>query len=171
MPREGRKNAHSGEFGVLTGETRGSVEKAPPRAGNGGYKVPRRTSKRDVPPEWREQAALVEWLKWQPYLKKHIINIRNEGKRTHAQANVAKMMGLHKGASDLFIARPHNGKAGLFIEMKENREYKPWEMKTETWLAQEEFILDRREAGYAAHFAFGCDQGIMLVRKYLGLVE
>jgi hypothetical protein len=170
--------AYNEAWGALCGPeiktptpSQGSEEKTPPRAKKAASKVPRGTRKVDVPPEWREQAALVEWMKWQPYIKKHIINIRNEGRRTHAQANVAKMMGLRKGASDLFIARPHNGKCGLFLEMKENREYADWEKKDETWIAQEEFILLMRESGFDAHFSFGCDQGIMLVRKYLGLID
>jgi len=133
-------------------------------------KVTRRTSARkDVPPEWREQAAVVEWCSYQAILKFCVINIRNEGRRTYAQANVAKMMGMRKGASDLFIARPLNGKCGLFIEMKENREYTPSEMKTETWMAQEAFIMMMRQNGYGAHFAFGADDGIMKIREYLGM--
>lgn len=136
--------------------------------------VPRGTSrKRTVapahPPEWREQAALVKWCMSHPALRGHVINIRNEGRRTAAQANVARMMGLRKGAFDLFLARPAMGSHGLFLDVKQAREYTPSETRTPTWLAQVEFQATMRGAGYGAEFAYGAEHGRILVLEYMGM--
>lgn len=146
---------------------KGSGEKTPPRSGKQPSRVPRGTKANGCLPEWREQAALVQWCQLQPALRMHVINIRNEGRRNPAQANVARMMGLRKGASDLFIARPAFGCHGLWLEVKEAREYTASEMRTPTWLAQLEFICLMRDTGYGADFAFGCEDGIAKVRAYL----
>ncbi len=117
--------------------------------------------------EWREQALLVEWCSCQWQLKGHVIAIANGGEKTASQAYVARRMGLRKGASDLFIARPAQGYHGLWLEVKRDRTYSESEKRTDTWLAQEEFMLLMRKVGYMAERAFGYRHGMEIVWKYL----
>ena len=131
--------------------------------------VSRGTSKPKHLPEWREQAALVKWCKSNPLIAEDVIRIENERKRNMAQAHVAKMMGLHAGATDLFISYPFKGYHGFFIEMKQARNYTASERKKPSWFAQQEFIARKRKQGYMADFAFGADHGIMLISRYLGI--
>ena len=122
-------------------------------------------------PEWREQANLVEWMKLTlPHTRNHIVMIGNEGAKTAAQHNVAQMMGRRLGASDLFISRPSMGFHGLYIEMKEARMYSASERSTKTFKNQIEFIADQKAVGYDAHFVFGRDHGIEIVRQYFGML-
>lgn len=134
--------------------------------------VPHRTKRPKRPKprkEWREQAAVVKWCKSHPLIAKDVVRIENERKRNMAQANVAKMMGLHPGATDLFISYPCNGYHGMWLEMKQDRIYTPSDRRKPSWLAQEAFIERKRKQGYAADFAFGAKHGIMLISKYLGI--
>ncbi len=93
--------------------------------------------------------------------------IGNEGRRTVVQGAIAKSMGLLPGASDLLIARCCGPYAGLFMEVKQAREYSDSEKRTEHWLRQEAFQARMRAAGYATCFAFGCGHGITLITHYL----
>ena len=87
--------------------------------------------------ESQQQQALVKWAR----LKKiPIIHIPNEGIRSVATAIWLKAMGLHSGASDLFIARPKNGLGGFWIELKANGK-KPTPLQTK-------FLEDMAAEGY-----------------------
>ncbi len=146
------------------GEDKGSEEIVPPRA----PKRPSRALLR-VPhtPEWREQADFVKWCAAVPAIKDVVINIRNEGKRDVVQAAIAKRMGLCRGASDIFIARPSAGRHGLFLEFKQNRAYSPSERAKPSWVSQRTFIARMRAMGYGAAFAYGCEDAIRITRLYL----
>jgi len=119
--------------------------------------------------EYVEQMALVTWLKHHRILKDYVIKIDNEGKRTPRQGVFAKQMGMHPGASDIFIAYPSpNGIfAGLFLEMKRNKQYTPSERQKPSFLAQSEFISTMRGVGYCASFCYGFEDAVRIVENYM----
>ena len=135
-----------------------------------GNNVPRRTLQDafETPKEWQEQCIVIEWVNLQPLLRGYVIKIGNEGRRTPQQGAFAKRLGLLPGASDLFVARPAGGFHGLFIEMKQHRDYSPSEKRSPSWLAQAEFMRRMQSAGFAATFAFGADQAIQFIKSYIG---
>lgn len=175
-----QRRRYLGNFRMLCGSNVGSEPIVPPRASveaSGAQlamhvspNVPRGTSKPDKPVplrEWREQEALYAWTQGLPMLRGHVMSLGNEQRRDVVRAAVAKRMGLLAGASDLFIARPLGRYAGFWLEMKQNRHYSASERRTVTWLRQEAFQERMRSAGYAAAFAFGCDDGVRLISLYL----
>jgi|SRR5579863_3820821 len=117
--------------------------------------------------ENQEQRAVVKWLSLHPVLKKYYCKNNNEGKRSESQGWNLKMMGLRPGVSDLLIYYPANGFHGLWVEMKQARNYSPSEMITDSWIAQQEFIYIVREVGYAAEFCYGADHAINFIEMYL----
>jgi hypothetical protein len=128
--------------------------------------------KQFIPTENAEQRAFVKWLKLHPKLKELIIKLNNEGKRTEAQAWNLKLMGLCKGASDLFIPYPvkranDQWYHGLFIEMKRNQNYTPSQRSTDTWIAQESFIKLMKSMGYYAVMCYGWSDAVRVVELYL----
>jgi hypothetical protein len=136
-----------------------------PRA---AHKVPRGTStKQKVRKEWREQAEIYAWTQTVQTLQKMVMMIGNESRRNVVQAAVARRMGLLAGSSDLFIARPVEPYAGLWIECKQNREYTKAERSTDHWKRQEAFQERMRSVGYAAAFAFGAEHGIKIIKRYM----
>ncbi len=139
-----------------------------------GTNVPRRTSKNfklkvQTRKEWREQVDIYQWTQTQEVLRGFTMKFDNEGRRNVVQAAVAKRMGLLAGVSDLFIARPAGRFCGLWIEVKQNREYTPSERRSETWKRQEAFQARMRSVGFACRFAFGAEDGIKIIRSYINL--
>lgn len=118
-------------------------------------------------PESQVQIALLQWLRaynfevWQS-----VIKIDNEGKRTPQGHILAVAMGLHVGASDLFIAWPTRRFAGLFVEIKPPG-YKVTKSKLEHYHRQMNFIHKMLTRGYQAQMGIGIDQCITIVKDYL----
>ncbi len=129
----------------------------------------RMTSKMEVPKEWQEQVALVQWLSVHPKLKDYFTKNDNEGKRTPQQGFQAKRMGLRPGVLDVFIyyPSPYHTYHGLWLEMKRNKRYTPSEMRTPTWIAQEKFAEQVKGIGYQAHFCYGWLDAKRLIEEYL----
>jgi len=128
------------------------------------------TQRRTVPTENQEQRALVKW--WtltHPDMAEDLIKQNNEGERTDGQRVHLTLMGMKKGASDLFLAIPRGVYHGLWLEVKRDKVYPPSARLTDTWIAQEKFILNRRARGYAAHFVFGWLHGKKLIEQYMSL--
>lgn len=73
-------------------------------------------------PELEEQAAVITWAKKTDIggirIGEYPIHIPNEGKRGPKARKDVKRLGLRAGASDLFLALPRGGYAGLWLEMK-----------------------------------------------------
>ena len=119
--------------------------------------------------EHDEQKALVSWfkLKYPEYFIIALTNgamlAGNTASRSR-QMNKLKAEGLVKGASDLFIAVPRNGKAGLFIEMKDKG-------KTLCHVKPEQKLFLEKVAaiGYAAHWCAGFDAAREVIEDYLKL--
>lgn len=115
--------------------------------------------------EDQEQSTFVNWLLLHPKLKRSVVCIGNEGKRSLRQGALMKRKGLRKGASDLFIAYPTSLYSGLWIEMKaiDPRTGKYRKPTKE----QLEFLEDMRQLGYDGHVANGADHAIMITSIYL----
>src|SRR5271154_6219508 len=105
--------------------------------------------------EFEEQKALVQWL----CLKKipHFA-IPNGGRRNLQEAKKLKISGVRPGVSDLFIMVPNKYHAGLFIEMKKQK-------NGEISEDQEQFIEQAIELGYCAVACNGWDEAKELTEK------
>ena len=154
-------------YGALVGDKNANPIPTPYKGNKTATRPKKVPSRRNYEKEWREQVAFVDWCLLHPAFRDDFIRIGNDGCRTKAQGYIAKRMGLRPGASDLFLSRPSGGYHGLFIEMKEARYYPPSKVREEHWIRQKDFLETRRERGYAALFAFGCDHAIKIAEAYL----
>ena len=120
-----------------------------------------------IPTENQEQRQLVRWLFDHPILNKFFCKNNNEGKRTPIQGRHLKLMGMRPGVSDLFIYYPTSQYYGLWLEVKRNMHYPPSAMRTDTWLAQIEFIKNVKSVGFAGEFCYGFQDGKRIIESYL----
>jgi hypothetical protein len=120
-----------------------------------------------IPTENQEQRALVKWLIYHPIVRDFFCKNNNEGKRTDAQGNNLKLMGLRPGVSDLLIYWPTNTYFGLWLEVKRNKKYSKSERSTDTWIAQEKFIETVKSVGFAGEFCYGWIDGKRIIEEYL----
>jgi hypothetical protein len=112
------------------------------------------------PTESQEQIAVIDFIKFQyPELLPFTIHIKNERKTSFYMGALNKRLGVLKGTPDLFIAWPTDRHHGLFIEMKS--------VKGRPTVEQKEFIDRANEKGYYATIAYGADEAINTIRKYL----
>lgn len=117
--------------------------------------------------ENQEQKALVKWLSYHHVLKNFYLKLNNEGKRSEQQGFNLKLMGLRPGASDLLIFYPTKTYHGLFLELKRNKKYTPSERRTNTWVAQEEFLKLVKSVGFEGKFCYGYLDAIKIIDAYL----
>ncbi len=118
-------------------------------------------------PESQVQLAVLEWLNlYNPFVRRLVIKIDNEGKRTAAGHLLAVKLGLHIGASDLFIAYPTNLYGGLWLELKREK-WKPTKATKEHDKRQDDFLLLMNDNGYYARKGIGVDQSIQIIKDYL----
>jgi hypothetical protein len=117
--------------------------------------------------ESTEQAAVVRWFNYQYPL--HTIFSNNNANKLASRAKNRfslfanlKREGMLPGVSDLFIAVPVSPYAGLFLEMKAKGKTL-CSVKTE----QMAFILDMKQAGYAAAWAAGAENAEALINQYM----
>lgn len=112
------------------------------------------------PTESQEQIAVIDFIKFQyPDVLPFTIHVKNERKTSLYMGSLNKRLGVLKGTPDLFIAWPTSDHHGLFIEMK-SRKGRPT-------IEQKEFIERANLKGYYATIAYGADQAIDTIRKYL----
>ena len=75
--------------------------------------------------EHREQVALMQWwalaCRCFKIPEESLFAIPNGGFREISVAVKLKAEGVRSGVPDLFLAYPHNGKSGLWIEMKKSK--------------------------------------------------
>jgi hypothetical protein len=96
----------------------------------------------------------------------YLFHIPNGGKRSKAEAGIFKAMGVKAGVSDLMLALPLHGYAGLWIEFKapftssKDKNYPSKEQKE--WLAR------MKQAGYATAVCYGWYEAQEVIEKYLG---
>lgn len=117
-------------------------------------------------PEDRVQFEILYWLKSrQKKVWEHTIKIDNDGKRSIQGHQKVKILGLKKGASDLFIAWPTKTKHGLWLEVK--REDYKINPKDPHIIRQLNFIELMTSVGYAGAMVVGKDEGIKTIKEYL----
>src|SRR5690554_1565427 len=126
-------------------------------------KIPRHIWKY-LQPETIEQIKGIDWLRANyPQTAKRTMHIPNERKQKPIWGYILNLMGLLKGASDLFIAEARGGYHGLFIEVKTK--------KGRLTESQKEFLNNVYQAGYKAEVAFGADELIKIIKEYLDMAE
>lgn len=117
--------------------------------------------------EKTEQKLLVAWFSYQhkPY---KMIAIPNAQKFLSKSKNIFALIksmvaeGFVKGASDLFVAAPVGGYAGMWLEMKDkNKSYKHVEED------QRVFLRDMLASGYYATWAAGFENAQRVVDDYM----
>lgn len=86
--------------------------------------------------------------------------IPNGGKRAIKTARDMKAEGVRKGVPDLFLAYPHNGYSGLFIEMKKR-------YGGRVSPEQKAYIEALRGKGYKVEVCKGCDDAYQAMVLYL----
>ena len=118
-------------------------------------------------PESEVQINILRWLELHnPRARKAIIMIGNEGKRTAAGNSLAIRMGMYPGASDLFLAWPNRGYAGLFLEVKPPG-WKATPSKMQHHQRQLDFIGHMMSLGYYGEVGAGFDECIEILKGYL----
>jgi hypothetical protein len=107
------------------------------------------------------QSLLVKWFRLQyPLMAKCLFAIPNGGARHIGTAIKLKDEGVTAGVADLFLMIPSNGKHGLFLEMKKEKGAKIQQN-------QLEFLSLAESMGYGAEVAYGFEEGVEKIKKYL----
>lgn len=132
------------------------------------------------PKEEAEQRVVIEWARWIPApgawlcqrrtLGDFLIHPANGGSRRPVEAAIFKGLGVKPGVSDLLLALPLHGYAGLWLEMKRARGYYVSERARHKAVsaAQRAWLALMEEAGYAVGVAYGADEAIKAIENYLG---
>lgn len=133
--------------------------------------------------ESKEQQAVIQWSEYQQIpqfhlkLRKFLFAIPNgshlsgDGKARARQMGVLKKEGLTPGASDLMLAWPNQGYAGLFIEMKKDRGEFRSDSAANSAVSdvQLDFLDHMAFAGYAVSVCYGATEAISTIMSYMGL--
>jgi hypothetical protein len=114
------------------------------------------------PLESSEGKMFWEWAQYHPIAKQRLYHIPNGGSRNKIEAKNLKAQGVKSGVSDYFLSYPHNGKPGLYIELKRrDRGVCSLTEEQAQWLAASERL------GYATKVVYGADEAIKAVEDYL----
>jgi len=126
--------------------------------------MPKRTLRKVLATELEEHLALMEWARLTGV---QLVHHCNEGKRSPKEAARMLKMGLSPGYPDLSLHEARGGYFGLFIELKQRRDYRPSEMNTKTWLAQRAWLERLANEHYYAIMCFGWEHAKAIIEKYL----
>lgn len=111
-----------------------------------------------------EQKVVIEWADLQackyPVLRL-LYHIPNGGYRPEKTARNLKKEGVKSGVPDLHLPVARNGKHGLWIEMKVNR--------NKTSKNQNKWIERLREQGHEVKVCYGANEAIKAIKTYLGI--
>lgn len=102
--------------------------------------------------------AVIEWASYYPELRKKIIHVPNEGKRSLSYGRNLKAMGLVPGCADLFVRIPRHGYHGAFIEVKT--------LSGKISALQSEFLESAKNDGYFACCTRGLDNTLLTLKWY-----
>lgn len=114
--------------------------------------------------EGDEQEALFEWAEWNltlyPELKL-MYHIPNGGYRNKSEAARLKRQGVKKGVPDICLPAARGKFHGLYVELKTDGGKASKE--------QVEYIKALNKIGYAAEIAYGFEQAVEIITRYLEL--
>lgn len=110
------------------------------------------------PSESSIQKAVMEWVNLHPVIKKFIIHIPNEGKRTARYGKSLKDMGMRAGVSDLFVAMQRHGYIGAWIELKSHQGVLSF--------AQKQFLYDMESQNYFTMVCSSIESAIRTLKWY-----
>ena len=118
-------------------------------------------------PESAVQRDVLKWMGLQyPEARRAVVRIANEGKRTAAGHSLATALGMHVGASDIFLAYPSRGYHGLWLEVKPPG-WKPTPSKMPHHQRQLDFIEHMKSLGYAGEVGVGLEGCVKILSDYL----
>lgn len=113
--------------------------------------------------EAEEQIAIMTWAEYNmgrfPDLR-FLYHTPNGGFRNSIEAANLKRQGVKAGVPDLFLASPHAGFCGLYIELKSDKTCKLSDN-------QKEWIEGLRKQGYQAGVCYGAEHAIRVIENYL----
>lgn len=122
--------------------------------------------------EHDEQCVVVQWLAHAcsayglpPYALLAIPNankLLRMAKNSYALSAYMRAEGLQPGALDLFLAVPHGGQGGLWLEMKV-KPNKPSE--------SQEKMIRYLECAYRVRVCYSADEAIAEIKRYLGAIR
>lgn len=112
--------------------------------------------------EYHIQVAVVQWLRFN-YPKVLFTTSPAGVKLPMPTAIKMKRMGYRSGTPDLLIFSPRGQFHGAFVELKTE--------DGRTSEAQEQFIKELDDNGYATKVAFGYDDAVQWLEKYFKLKE
>lgn len=104
------------------------------------------------------QKAVMQWVNLNPILRKVVIHVPNEGKRTKSYGKLLKDMGMRSGVSDLFIAMPRHGYGGAWFELKKKNG-----LITEN---QRKFLNDMHDQHYFTAICYSIEETIETIQWY-----
>lgn len=114
------------------------------------------------PLESSEAKTFWAWAQYHNIARDHLFAVPNGGSRNVIEAKNMKATGVKQGIADYFMAYPHGGKHGLFLELKRrDKSVSRLTVEQAAWLAQ----CERR--GYHTSVAYGADEAIKAVEDYL----
>lgn len=105
--------------------------------------------------------TVMDWVRSHAQIKKLVIHIPNEGRRTKHFGAVLKDMGMRAGVSDLFIAMARHTFNGAWIELKSSN----GKLSEEQAL----FQLDMANQNYFTMVCWGVDEAIKTIAWYTGV--
>lgn len=129
--------------------------------------------------ESSEQAAFIRWCAYfrteHGLLKEFVFAIPNGshlfGRKNQRAAQMARLKaeGLKPGVSDVLMAYPVAPFNGLFIEFKRRRSQFRSQKAADSAVSDDQgvFMRNMRAVGYATAVAFGCDEAIDIVTRYM----
>ena len=109
------------------------------------------------PTENDEQIVVAQYCRYQ---RIPFVHIPNEGLRSKRMGAMLKEMGLQKGFPDIHIPQARGGYHAMYIELKRDKRSYPTKEQLE-WIA----YLNKN--GYYAVVAYGADEAIAEIKKYM----
>jgi hypothetical protein len=113
-----------------------------------------------------ERQEIIRFVRWGSLIDEVIIHFSNEGARSLRTGAILKKMGLRSGFPDCGLLRSSLKYHGAFIEMKQNRIYRPSEKTTTLWLNQQWWLDYLNSRGYYAIRAYGWKDAVEHLQQY-----
>lgn len=104
------------------------------------------------------QKTVIHRIRIDPLLRKLIIHIPNEGKRSPRYGKLLKDMGLREGVFDLQVLMARRGFIGAWIELKSQ--------DGKLTQAQKEFQKDMHEQNYFTAVCHSIEEAIQVIEWY-----